>query len=140
MTTFLIDRLPMLALVAASALPFSAPASAAEELNLYTYREPALIKPLLDAFTKETGVTVNTVFAASGLEERLRSEGANSPADLLLTVDIGRLQQAKEYGITQPITVGGRWRRRSPPPTAIRKGTGSASRSAAASSTSRRTA
>ncbi len=75
----------------------------AQELNLYTYREPGLIKPLLDAFTKETGIKVNTLFAASGLEERLRAEGQNSPADVLLTVDIGRLQQAKDYGVTQPV-------------------------------------
>jgi iron(III) transport system substrate-binding protein len=75
----------------------------AQEINLYTYREPGLIKPLLEAFTKETGIKVNTVFASSGLEERLRAEGANSPADVLLTVDIGRLQQAKDYGVTQPI-------------------------------------
>jgi iron(III) transport system substrate-binding protein len=75
----------------------------AQEINLYTYREPGLIKPLLEAFTKETGIKVNTVFASSGLEERLRAEGAKSPADVLLTVDIGRLQQAKDYGVTQPI-------------------------------------
>jgi iron(III) transport system substrate-binding protein len=76
---------------------------AAKELNLYTYREPNLIKPLLDAFTKETGIKVNTIFASSGLEERLRAEGENSPADILLTVDIGRLQQAKDYGVTQAV-------------------------------------
>lgn len=76
---------------------------AAQELNLYTYREPGLIKPLLDAFTKETGTKVNTIFASSGLEERLKAEGENSPADILLTVDIGRLQQAKDYGVTQPV-------------------------------------
>jgi iron(III) transport system substrate-binding protein len=75
----------------------------AQELNLYTYREPGLIKPLIDAFTKETGIKVNTIFASSGLEERIRAEGQNSPADVLLTVDIGRLQQAKEYGVTQAV-------------------------------------
>jgi iron(III) transport system substrate-binding protein len=75
----------------------------AQEINLYTYREPGLIKPLLDAFTKETGIKVNTIFANAGLEERMRAEGERSPADILLTVDIGRLQQAKELGITQPV-------------------------------------
>ncbi|MGO4388509.1 Fe(3+) ABC transporter substrate-binding protein [Microvirga sp. 2YAF29] len=78
-------------------------ASAQETLNIYTYREPGLIKPLLDEFTKETGIKVNTVFLSNGLEERIRTEGANSPADIILTVDIGRLQQAKDYGITQPV-------------------------------------
>jgi len=80
------------------------PARAQGELNLYTYREPGLIKPLIDAFTRETGVKVNTLFANAGLEERIRTEGESSPADVLLTVDIGRLQQAKDYGITQPLT------------------------------------
>jgi iron(III) transport system substrate-binding protein len=93
----------LLAALAASSLPLTPFAASSQELNLYTYREPALIKPLLDEFTKSTGIRVNTVFAASGLEERLRAEGQNSPADVLLTVDIGRLQQAKDYGVTQPV-------------------------------------
>jgi iron(III) transport system substrate-binding protein len=80
-----------------------ASSATAQELNLYTYREPGLIKPLIDEFSKQTGVKVNTLFAASGLEERLRAEGENSPADVLLTVDIGRLQQAKDYGVTQAV-------------------------------------
>jgi iron(III) transport system substrate-binding protein len=75
----------------------------AQELNLYTSREPGLIKPILDEFTKETGIKVNTVFVSNGLEERVRTEGQNSPADVILTVDIGRLQAAKDYGITQPV-------------------------------------
>jgi len=78
-------------------------ASAQQMLNIYTSREPGLIKPLLDEFTKETGVKVNTIFIANGLEERVRTEGQNSPADLILTVDIGRLQAAKDYGVTQPV-------------------------------------
>lgn len=103
MTTFTSARRPLAAALATGLAAFAAPAFSAEEVNLYTYREPGLIKPLIDEFTKETGIRVNTVFAASGLEERLRSEGQNSPADVLLTVDIGRLQQAKEYGVTQPL-------------------------------------
>jgi iron(III) transport system substrate-binding protein len=85
-------------LMVASAAP-----ALAQELNLYTYREPGLIKPLLDEFTKETKIKVNTIFLSSGLEERIKAEGANSPADIILTVDIGRLQQAKDLGITQPV-------------------------------------
>lgn len=77
--------------------------ASAQEMNLYTSREPGLIKPILDQFTKETGIKVNTVFVSNGLEERVRSEGQNSPADVILTVDIGRLQAAKDYGVTQPV-------------------------------------
>jgi iron(III) transport system substrate-binding protein len=76
---------------------------AAEVVNVYTYRLPELIKPLFQTFTKETGIRVNAVFAQEGLEERIRAEGRNSPADLLITVDIGRLQQAKDMGLTQPV-------------------------------------
>jgi iron(III) transport system substrate-binding protein len=76
---------------------------AAEVVNVYTYRLPELIRPLLQAFTKETGIKVNAVFAQEGLEERMRAEGRNSPADLLITVDIGRLQQAVDMGLAQPV-------------------------------------
>ena len=79
------------------------PASAEEVLNIYTAREPGLIKPVLDEFTKETGIKVNTIFIANGLEERIRTEGANSPADVIVTVDIGRLAAAKDYGVTQAV-------------------------------------
>ena len=57
------------------------------EVNVYTYRETKLIQPLFDAFTKDTGIKVNVVSASSGLEQRMKAEGANSPADVLLTVD-----------------------------------------------------
>jgi iron(III) transport system substrate-binding protein len=73
------------------------------EVNVYTYRESKLIQPLFDAFTKDTGIKVNVISANSGLEQRIKTEGANSPADVLLTVDIGRLEDAVQAGITQPI-------------------------------------
>jgi len=104
MTTFAYARSLFLGAFAAGSLAGSAAPAPAQEVNLYTSREPALIKPLLEAFTKQSGVKVNTIFAASGLEERLRTEGANSPADVLLTVDIGRVQQAKDYGVIRPVT------------------------------------
>jgi len=104
MTTFAYGRSLFLGAFAAGFLAGSAAPAPAQEVNLYTSREPALIKPLLEAFTKQSGVKVNTIFAASGLEERLRTEGANSPADVLLTVDIGRVQQAKDYGVIRPVT------------------------------------
>jgi iron(III) transport system substrate-binding protein len=80
----------------------AAPASA-QEVNLYTTREPGLIKPLLDAFTKSTGIKVNSIFVQSGLAERVAAEGTRSPADVLMTVDIGALIDLVEKGLTQPV-------------------------------------
>jgi len=95
------SRAPVLAtIVAAFAV---APAFAQGEVNVYTYREAKLIAPLFAAFTKTTGVKVNVVSASSGLEQRIVSEGANSPADVLLTVDIARVQDALNAGVTQPL-------------------------------------
>lgn len=79
------------------------PAVAAETVNVYTYRQPELVQPLLDAFTEETGIETRVLFADKGLEERIAAEGANSPADVILTVDISRLQAAKDAGVTQPV-------------------------------------
>jgi iron(III) transport system substrate-binding protein len=73
------------------------------EVNVYTYREGKLIQPLFDAFTKDAGIKVNVISASSGLEQRIKTEGENSPADVLLTVDIGRIEEAVRSGITQPI-------------------------------------
>lgn len=79
------------------------PAGAGEEVNVYSYREAKLVQPLFEAFTKATGIKVNLVSASSGLEQRIAAEGANSPADMLLTVDIARLEDAVRAGITAPI-------------------------------------
>ncbi len=76
----------------------------ADEVNVYTTRQPDLIQPLFDAFTEETGIAVNALFGGEELVERIRAEGANSPADLLVTVDIGTLQRAIDAGISQPVT------------------------------------
>jgi iron(III) transport system substrate-binding protein len=75
----------------------------AGEVNVYSSRETALLRPVLEAFTADTGIKVNVVFAQQGLEERIAAEGANSPADLLLTVDVSRLVQARDMGLTQPL-------------------------------------
>ena len=72
-------------------------------VNVYSYRQPELIKPLLDAFTKESGISTNVLFLDKGLEERMAEEGENSPADVILTVDIGRLQAAEDKGVTQSL-------------------------------------
>ena len=87
-----------------AALLLAAPAlAAAQEVNLYTTREPGLIKPLLDAFTKSTGVKVNSIFVKDGLAERVAAEGAQSPADVLMTVDFGNLLDLTDKGLTQPV-------------------------------------
>lgn len=87
------------------ALGFAASAVQAAEVNVYSARKEALIKPLLDKFTEQTGVAVNLVTGkADALLKRLTSEGANSPADLLITTDAGRLHRAKEAGVTQPMS------------------------------------
>lgn len=75
------------------------------QVNIYSYREPGLINPLLKAFTEKTGIKANVIFAAAGLNERMKAEGAASPADLLFTVDAGRLSEAKDDGLTQPVNL-----------------------------------
>ncbi|MFK7995377.1 MAG: Fe(3+) ABC transporter substrate-binding protein [Granulosicoccus sp.] len=77
---------------------------AADEVNVYSYRQPFLTKPIFDAFTKDSGIKVNTVFAKKGLVERLVNEGDNSPADLIITADIGRLDGALRLGVTQSVS------------------------------------
>lgn len=76
----------------------------AEEVNVYSYRQPELIAPLTDAFTAETGIKVNVAFLDKGMVERLKAEGDRSPADVILTVDISRLTEAVNEGVTQPVT------------------------------------
>ncbi|MDH5784680.1 MAG: Fe(3+) ABC transporter substrate-binding protein [Chromatiales bacterium] len=86
-------------------LGLSAQTAAAPELNLYSARNEALIQPLLERFTEQTGIKVNLVTGkADALLKRLKSEGRNSPADLLLTTDAGRLHRAVEAGVTQPFS------------------------------------
>ncbi len=72
-------------------------------VNIYSYRQPGLIKPLLDEFTKNTGIKTKIIFAKKGLAERIAAEGLNSPADILLSVGIGKLVGASEKGITQAV-------------------------------------
>jgi iron(III) transport system substrate-binding protein len=74
------------------------------EVNVYSAREEQLIKPLLDRFTENSGIEVNLVTGDEDeLIQRLASEGRNSPADLLITTDAGRLHRAKERGVLQPV-------------------------------------
>jgi iron(III) transport system substrate-binding protein len=91
-------------ILASASLLFAQSALADGEVNIYSYRQPDLIKPLLDKFTADTGITANVLFLDKGLVERVQAEGANSPADVILTVDIARIMEAKEGAITQPVT------------------------------------
>lgn len=75
----------------------------AEEVNVYSHRQPELVQPLFDAFTKETGIAVNVAFVDKGMVERLVAEGRRSPADLVMTVDIARLSQVVDADVTQPV-------------------------------------
>lgn len=93
-------RLPL----SIAALSLCAFPALADEVNVYSHRQPELIQPLIDAYTAETGVTVNVAFVDKGMAERLVAEGARSPADLVLTVDIARLAQVVEAGVTQPVS------------------------------------
>jgi iron(III) transport system substrate-binding protein len=90
--------------VVAVLMAASSHAFAAGEVNIYSARQEVLIKPLLDQFTARTGIKVNLVAgSADALIQRLQSEGINSPADVLLTVDAGNLNRAKEMGLFQPV-------------------------------------
>ncbi|WP_018175313.1 MULTISPECIES: Fe(3+) ABC transporter substrate-binding protein [unclassified Thioalkalivibrio] len=75
-----------------------------DEVNLYSARQENLIQPLLEQFTEETGIKVNLVTgSADSLLQRLRHEGRNSPADVLITVDAGRLHHAQQAGVLQAV-------------------------------------
>jgi iron(III) transport system substrate-binding protein len=93
------------ALFALGMLAITAPhlAFADGDVNVYSYRQPSLVTPLFESFTEKTGINVNTIFASKGLIERVEAEGANSPADIILTVDIGRLSKAVKSGVVQPV-------------------------------------
>lgn len=82
---------------------FATSAFAANEVNIYSYRQPYLIEPILKQFEQETGVKVNFIFADKGLVERVKREGELSPADVLLTVDISRVMEIVNAGLAQPI-------------------------------------
>jgi len=98
-------RFPAAALVALATTlpPVMMQASEANEVNVYSYRKPQLIDPMFEVFTEQTGIKVNSVFAKKGMLERLKSEGRNSPADLVFTVDIGRLSDIKNAGLTESV-------------------------------------
>ncbi len=73
------------------------------EVNIYSYREPQLVEPLLKLFNDKTGIKTRLVFAKDGLVERMAAEGALGRADVLLTTDATRLVEAKALALTQRI-------------------------------------
>ncbi|GGC78446.1 Fe(3+) ABC transporter substrate-binding protein [Marinobacter halophilus] len=87
-------KLTAAAAIALTAMPMAATADG--EVNIYSYRQAYLLEPLLNAFTDETGIKTNVVFARQGLAERLQREGRNSPADIVMTVDISRISELVE--------------------------------------------
>ncbi|AMY68952.1 Fe(3+) ABC transporter substrate-binding protein [Frigidibacter mobilis] len=92
-----------LVLLATAATALAAPVLA-DEVNVYSHRQPELVQPLFDAFTAETGIPVNVAFVDKGMVERLTAEGSRSPADLVMTVDIARLSEVVNAGVTQAVT------------------------------------
>ena len=77
--------------------------AAAEEVNLYSYRQPFLIEPILAKFTEETGIAVNVVFAKKGMVDKVKAARGNNPADAVLTVDIGRLDALAQEGLLDSV-------------------------------------
>ena len=75
----------------------------ASEVNIYSHRQQFLLQPFLDAFTAETGIKTNVVYASKGLAQRLQAEGKASPADVILTVDIARLSEYADLDLLAPV-------------------------------------
>lgn len=87
----------------ASVLVSSMVAAAQQEVNVYSFRQPFLIEPIMNKFTEDTGIKVNILFAKKGLIERVKREGKLSPADLVLTSDFSRLMLLTNEGLAQPV-------------------------------------
>lgn len=77
------------------------PVMAAEQVNIYSFRQPFLIDPILQEFSRETGIKTKVVFAKKGLIQRLKREGELSPADLVLTSNFSKLLELKDEQLTQ---------------------------------------
>lgn len=75
---------------------------ATERVNIYSFRQPFLIEPILVEFSAKTGIETRVIFAQEGLLQRLQREGRLSPADVILTTDFANLLELKQLGLTQP--------------------------------------
>ena len=103
---YILHCVSLRAIATAALLTMSATAATtthAGELNIYSHRQPFLIKPFLDAYAKETGTKLNVVYASKGLAQRLQAEGERSPADVILTVDMARLNVYADKDLLAPI-------------------------------------
>lgn len=77
----------------------------AEQVNIYSFRQPFLIEPILAEFSAQTGIKTKVIFAKKGLIQRLKREGELSPADIVLTSDFNKLLLLKDQGLSQPFTL-----------------------------------
>lgn len=98
----IVSKVRVMTLSAATLVGLAGPVLA-DEVNLYSYRQPFLMEPLVEAFTAKTGIDVNVVHAKKGLLERLKAEGRNSPADVIIAVNAGRLNDLVEADLVQPV-------------------------------------
>ena len=96
-------RKSIISLVTVTMSLVAAASHADGEVNLYSYRQPFLIEPMLEEFTKQTGTKVNVVFAKKGMVEKIKAAGDNNPADAVLTVDIGRLDALHKAGLLEGV-------------------------------------
>ena len=96
-------RKSIISLVTVAISLVAAQSHADGEVNLYSYRQPFLIEPMLEEFTNQTGTKVNVVFAKKGMVEKIKAAGDNNPADAVLTVDIGRLDALHKAGLLEAV-------------------------------------
>ena len=92
----------LVATIGLAAAPAALAQAASKVLNVYNWSD-YIADDTIKNFEKETGIKVNVIFAEKGLIERIQAEWRNSPADVLLTVDVGNLTQATDAGIAQPV-------------------------------------
>lgn len=93
----------LLAMLFGAALNTSVAHASDDVVNVYSYRQEFLVNPLIEAFEKETGIDVKVVFAKEGLVQRLKAEGINSPADVIWTADLNRIEEFQNEGLLQPV-------------------------------------
>lgn len=89
-------------LALASSTLFGVATSRAEEINLYSTREPQLIEPVIASFTAATGITVKLTYIEDNLVTRMKAEGDTSPADVLMTIGLDKTSQFAANGLSQP--------------------------------------
>lgn len=75
----------------------------AETIGIYTHRQPFLLDPILKAYTEKTGIEFQTVYAPQGLATRIQTEGENTKADIVLTVDISRIKELADIDLLAPL-------------------------------------